>query len=391
MEDITQPIYWYAPFNNAFEENLSHLVAAELSHHLTIQTVSHRFGIPLPDASTDAVRFIRDLPPPAGELGEHRSTRRQVMVVRERARRRERLAASNTFSLAHLHTFNLFSDWAAIPRLRRNVPIVIQSVHDVRPHLKRLPKFIETSMLGHGYRSCDALIVADQFLADLLIQDFKVSREKVFIVPLPVRDLPLVQHLEKRRAGDYLSILFFGTFRENKGIQVLIDAIDRLSGSEQLRFHFAGRGETSLENLVKDLARRDSRVSCEIGFVDSDRVPILFNNADVIVLPYTRFDSQSGVLAQDAYGARRPVIASDIGALGRAVKVDKTGWLVRPGDAANLAHTITTVSRMTSDFDKIVSNIEKVAANRSLRDIAAQIVGVYRTTLQRDSAGHIRK
>jgi glycosyltransferase involved in cell wall biosynthesis len=373
-----QSTYWYAPFNNAFEEDLGIRVADILQREVVIQTCSHRFGLRLPDVSTTFARFARDLPPPAGELGENRSLIRRANVVRDRSSRRYALVCSNNFSLAHLHTFNIFSDWAAIRRLRTKVPVIIQSVHDVRPHIQHLPKRIETSLLGRGYRSFDALIVAHSHLAELLINDFGIDPERISVVPLPVRDFPEVVPLGPRFPGQKLSVLFFGTFRENKGIRVLIEAIDRLRDEENLRFTFAGRGETSLERAVSDLTSRDDRVSCEIGYIPDLRLSHFFNAADIIVLPYTRFESQSGVLTQDAYGAGRPVIASDIGALGQAISTDRTGWLVPPASASDLADMILRVTKHTEEFNNCVSNVRQVAQTRSLDQIALSIVDVYR-------------
>ena len=58
-----------------------------------------------------------------------------------------------------------------------------------------------------------------------------------------------------------------------------------------------------------------------------------------MVLPYTSFGSQSGVLHQ-ALAHARPVVTSDVGALGESVRRWGVGEVVPPGDERALARAI---------------------------------------------------
>ena len=70
---------------------------------------------------------------------------------------------------------------------------------------------------------------------------------------------------------------------------------------------------------------------CEVGYATAERKGELYASADLVVLPYTTFASQSAVL-QDAYAHRVPLVVSDVGALGETVRGDHTGWVVAPGE-----------------------------------------------------------
>ena len=211
-------------------------------------------------------------------------------------------------------------------------------MHNVRPHDAMFPRPIETEILRAGYSACDLLLVAHEDLKAKLVDEFRIPSRRVRIVPLPV----LSESFESSSAPDgrgrptERTVLFFGTLRANKGIPVLLEAIAALPASASVRFVFAGRGDADLEARVEEAARSDERITAEIGYVTDERRRALYADADVVVLPYTEFDAQSGVL-QDAYATGTPVIASDVGALGAAVHEDGTGWVVPPGDAAALA------------------------------------------------------
>src|SRR5205085_173798 len=89
----------------------------------------------------------------------------------------------------------------------------------------------------------------------------------------------------------------------------------------------------------------------------------LFRQASVVVLPYTSFASQSGVL-HDAYAQGRPVIVTDVGALGETVREDGTGVVIPSGDAATLAQSI---ERILSDSTRLAQYAERTLAIRQAR------------------------
>jgi glycosyltransferase involved in cell wall biosynthesis len=92
---------------------------------------------------------------------------------------------------------------------------------------------------------------------------------------------------------------------------------------------------------VRDLARRLplGRVELIDRFVDEQEVVDLFGRSSLVVLPYTSFTAQSGVLHQ-ALTHARPVVASDVGALGESVRRWGVGEVVPPGDERSLAWAI---------------------------------------------------
>ncbi|PYU09141.1 MAG: hypothetical protein DMG37_24220, partial [Acidobacteria bacterium] len=70
-----------------------------------------------------------------------------------------------------------------------------------------------------------------------------------------------------------------------------------------------------------------------------DRAADYFRRATVVVLPYIEA-SQSGVIPM-AYSAGKPVVATTVGGLPEMVENGRTGYLVPPGDSAQLAEGVT--------------------------------------------------
>jgi glycosyltransferase involved in cell wall biosynthesis len=225
------------------------------------------------------------------------------------------------------------------------------------------------------YTRADALVVHHAALSERLMQKFGVPEERIHVVPhqvFPVGQVP------DHPPDDPPTVLFFGAFRPNKGLSTLADAMQRLE-TDDIRLVIAGRGEASLERLVTDLAQRDSRVHVEVGFATLERKRELFSEASLVVMPYTSFSSQSGVL-HDAYGHCRPVVVTDVGALGETVREDATGLVVSPQDPGALADAIRTALQPSiweahaAAERRIRTERSPTAVGRRLREVYDQLL-----------------
>lgn len=375
-------IYWYAPFNNTGELETAIELAEFDEIDLTVQSLVERFGEPLSAETSAQVKLIRDLPAPSGEGSKRRTVVDRARVAIERAVRRHRIVKRGAFDLIHLHTFNPITDWLALVLLKRHTRLLIQTVHNVRPHDSIFPRRVETILLSTGYRSCDAIFVAHPLLTKMLVDEMRVDAKRVHIVPFALT-MPLVA---LRKDGESIGdgpvrFLFFGTLRNNKGIDVLLEAVRvfdvrATKAGVSYELIIAGRGEAELEARILAYAQVNPRVVAEIGYVSHDRRPELYRNADCVLLPYTELKAQSGVL-HDAYASRLPVIASDVRALGDAVRKDETGWVVEPGDVEQLAGAMYEAA--TDPLRRIRAG-ERAAAcaeEHSTQAVAALLAGLY--------------
>ncbi|NNF03705.1 MAG: glycosyltransferase, partial [Rhodothermales bacterium] len=91
------------------------------------------------------------------------------------------------------------------------------------------------------------------------------------------------------------------------------------------------------DEQLERLGIRD-RVTLLDRYIPDDDVSLYFSAADVVVQPY-RSATQSGVV-QTAFQFGRPVVVTDVGALGSAVEHDVDGLIVPPGNPSELAAAI---------------------------------------------------
>lgn len=355
--------HWYWPFARSEELDWAHATVRS-GEHVVVQVLDREQAPPA--GTVGGVTVVRDLP------DVNRSARGVTWPIsragtyRARAAARKRIWREESFDLVHLHYVNRFTD--AIVRLPH--PLVL-SVHDVVPHVPRLGSAVERRLHARLYGRADALVVHHERLADELCARFAVSRSIVHVVPHQV--FPVGGVVAAPPEGPP-RLLFFGALRDNKGLEVLDEALERIR-DEDLEVTIAGRGDERLERLARSIASRDGRVHAEIGHVPLERKRELFGAAHVVVLPYTSFASQSGVL-HDAYGHGRPVVVSDVGALGETVREDGTGVVVPPGDAAALAAGI--VDALSPErWEPASANCRRIALERSPEAVGRRLREVY--------------
>jgi glycosyltransferase involved in cell wall biosynthesis len=139
-----------------------------------------------------------------------------------------------------------------------------------------------------------------------------------------------------------LRLLFVGTYGKVKGCDALLDALARARESGvEATLRFVGKemydGE---EDELRALAR--SRGIGDVvefaGLQPPDRLPEFYSAADVICLPSHREVLPMALLEGMSFGL--PALASTVGGIPDVVEPGRTGILVEPGDAEQLADGI---------------------------------------------------
>jgi len=131
-------------------------------------------------------------------------------------------------------------------------------------------------------------------------------------------------------------ILYVGRLSQEKGVDVLLAAVARLTTDAQVAI--AGRGPDSARlAATADRLGLSGRVRF-LGFVPDDDLPAVYRLADVFAIP-SRAELQS-LATMEAMATGLPVVASDAYSLRELVSHGRTGLLITPGRADELAASL---------------------------------------------------
>jgi glycosyltransferase involved in cell wall biosynthesis len=135
-------------------------------------------------------------------------------------------------------------------------------------------------------------------------------------------------------------VLFFGTWQRYKGIDVLLDAFERVRlRCPEAQLIIAGTVGADVDfSAISARAAEVGNVVLRPAYVPLDALPATFGSARAVVVPYVRA-MQSGV-AHLAFGFARPVVGTDVGDIPSIVRNGETGSIVPPGSPVELADAL---------------------------------------------------
>jgi glycosyltransferase involved in cell wall biosynthesis len=245
------------------------------------------------------------------------------------------------------------------PAIRRQGVRYLTVVHDADPHIGDRTG-IATRWLLQDTRSADRVITLSASVAERLVATGHVSRSKITTLFHP--DLAYGAGLPRQTAvsaGRPLRCLFFGRIMPYKGLPLLLDAWELLR-REGLSIEVGVYGEGDLADCADRLHRFGAEVVNE--WIAEDRIAAIFDQFDVVVLPYIEA-SQSGIAAI-AMASGLPIVATPVGGLVEQVRELETGVLAQTADAAGFAQAIR---RLVLDASLHQTIQRRIAINRDAR------------------------
>jgi len=246
------------------------------------------------------------------------------------------------------------------------------------------------------YRLVDHILVHTKRMKAELVADFRISKEKVTVIPYGINNTVPDTDLSAAGAKRSLGIssrdkamLCFGQIAPYKGLEYLIAAFAEVL-KEDGRYHLIIAGKpkwnevywNKIEQLMTDNRVRD-RVIERVEHVPDEETELYFKAADVLILPYTHI-FQSGVLFL-AYSFGLPVIAADVGSLKEEIVEGKTGFVFKPQNSSDLASVISKYfeSELFRNLETRRAEIRAYANERYSWDkVAAITTAVYSELLR---------
>lgn len=192
-------------------------------------------------------------------------------------------------------------------------------------------------IFNHLFKHAATVISLGGRLTGILRQHIPDSK-KIVVLANAV-SLPTLQPPVK---NERLHVLFIGRFAPNKGIHVLLKAIEELNaeGYEQhITYQLGGKGPL-YDAYKKKYPYQNVRY---LGFVSDDQLADLYRTNDLFVLP-TLFEGMPTVVLE-AMSYAMPIVVTDVGATAELVS-EQNGFLIKKNDVADLKKAILTFYKM---------------------------------------------
>lgn len=196
----------------------------------------------------------------------------------------------------------------------------------------------------------------------------------------------------RRAPSATLRIGFAGGLLPTKGIDILLNAVERLPAGSVSLDVFGGtagyHGERQFADEMR--VRLGHRAVRRWGPVVHERMPEALAEIDVMVVPSIWVENAPFII-REAFAARIPVVASNLGGMAEMVRHEVDGLLFAVGDSGALATTLLRFLEEPALLDTLRSGIVQpmtIEADAKWQRRLYERVGVRETTTRVNVASH---
>lgn len=276
-----------------------------------------------------------------------------------------------------------------VPSLVATVPLVIRLVTPLCKFIEiqgiditqdlRLANWLE----GETLRRADRLIAISSNIGTLIKEQHGIGDGKITYGPLGI-EVPDKGLLRTAAASDSLSILYVGRLEKRKGIDTLFRAIPAvLREIPRARFTIVGKdtdlapgGGSYKKHLLKSTDKKYHSFISFADFVSSERLQEYYRNCDVFVAPslYESF----GQIYIEAMAWGKPVIGCSAGGIPEVIENGRTGFVITPEDADELAERIIALRESSLRNQMGMAGRKSVEGTFSVRNMVEKTCEIYR-------------
>jgi glycosyltransferase involved in cell wall biosynthesis len=321
--------------------------------------------------------------------------------IRRNARTLAKLIAAERVDIVHAQSAG--AAWSALAAIGRMPVFLVTSFPD---------RLVADSWFGTRFGAAltrgNRVIAPSSYVSRAMIERYRISGDRITVIPRAVdtaRFSPAAVSADRialtRRAWGLLPqmrvVLIPGRLAPWNGQMSMIDAARLLigGGDRNIAFVFAGedrRDRRFAQALLKQARMHGIDTLCRMVGHCPD-MPAALAAADVVVVPSLE-PPLSGRTVAEAQAIGRPVVTTGIGMLPenllcppRMQDALRTGWVVRPGQAGELAGAITAALALdVTAYEALGARARQFAEFMfSPQSVAEAIRGVYTSLLARDA------
>jgi len=192
----------------------------------------------------------------------------------------------------------------------------------------------------------------------------------------PGIEIEVIERVPLEKRGQILHFVYIGGLAWQKGVHVLVEAFNDLDSKKAALSIYGDESafpdySARLHKLARNPAIRF------LGRLPHHQLGQVLARADVVVVPSVWYETYC-LVVQEAFAAKVPVIASNLGALAQSVRNGVDGLLVLPGDPRALREAMERVMETSSLLESWRDNIVPVKA---LKEHADEILTIYEELL----------
>jgi glycosyltransferase involved in cell wall biosynthesis len=237
---------------------------------------------------------------------------------------------------------------------------------------RKIAKRIET--VKQVIKTADKVISPSESIVNMLVENNIIEVEDVKKGKIVILSHGIdVENLRKVEKKPYAVVRFgyVGILTDRKGGHVLVEAFNKL-GPVPAELKFYGNFDKSNHYYLNLL--KESSGNKNIKFMQKfEDIKEPYSNFDVLVVPSVGCEGY-GLVVQEAFAAKTPIIASDIGALNEFVKHMKNGLLFEAGNSTDLAQKMQLIINNVGLLNEFKNNIYEV---KSIQENAIELEAIY--------------
>jgi glycosyltransferase involved in cell wall biosynthesis len=274
----------------------------------------------------------------------------------------------------------IFDLWLVRKIRSYGIPVV-HTIHDVQPLFSQ-EKY--TGRVEAVYKEVNACILLTQKgFNEFLMTYPSISANQLHITRLiAMNDTLMPEHADRVTARNQLNvpldqqiILFFGTIKSYKGVDILVQAFQNIADQiPQAQLWIVGHPDSEKQEQSLREYEAHPRIFVHPQFVPSNDAWKYHLAADLIVFPYRHIFQSAALIT--ALNYQRPVIVTDVGAL--AESVDGNGWILPPENPDALARTLVEAFSDMARLEHMGRRSKQIIDEHYAPDaIAKQLLAIY--------------
>lgn len=289
----------------------------------------------------------------------------ECAVCLRQDRRRYRWAAHLTGGISNQLLRRLWRSWAMLKEMGKED--LLAALQERRGYLQEV------------FGAANLVLFNSQFLKEMLtIHEFRAQRF-----------LRLRQGVATERwIGDgtkkpspHLRVGYIGQIARHKGVAVLVRAFNRLrtkGPAPRLLLYGDAEQFPSFAHRLHRLIGGNERIALA-GTFPNDQVLGVHSRLDVLVVPSMWYENSPNVILE-AFAAKTPVVASNIGGMAELVQHEGNGLLFETGNVEDLTHQLQRIVDQPRLLESLRREIRPV---QTVQQEMAKLVQIYHSVVGR--------